>query len=201
MAADAIPRFIPEKHCTSYDAVSRTNVMPSPAEKRAILKTAVGYFSLEGNTRYAAEKIALEIGADLYALKPLKEYPRGGFGKYFWAGKSAMFKERPRLQAIRVDAAPYDLVVLGTPVWAGSYAPPLRTFFREHRLEGKRAALFACCSGGSADRCFEGLKREVPGCKVLGALRLIDPAKGDNPEEASRIIDFCAKLKTSLEIG
>lgn len=163
------------------------------------MKAAVVYYSLEGNTRYAAEKISRELGADLYELKPVRDYPRTGFGKYFWAGKSAASREKPRLQALAFDAGSYDVVVLGTPVWAGLLAPPLRTFVREHRLEGKKAALFACCSGGSADKCFEGMRREIPGCTVLGTLRLVDPAKGDKPQEASRISEFCAMLKTTLE--
>ncbi len=162
------------------------------------MKAAVVYFSLEGNTKYAAERIAEEFHADLIPLVPARKYPRGRFSKYFWAGKSAVFREAPILEACRFEADRYDLILLGTPIWAGTLAPPLRTFLRANRLEGKKAALFASCSGGSADKCFAEIKKEIPGSSVLAELRLVDPAKGGKPEELRRIADFCAKLKEKL---
>ena len=46
------------------------------------MNTAVVYYSLEGNTQYAAEKVAGELGADLIRLVPVKEYPTGKLSKY-----------------------------------------------------------------------------------------------------------------------
>jgi flavodoxin len=163
------------------------------------MNVAVVYYSLEGNTKYAAEKIAGELHADLIPLKPVREYPRGKFSKYFWAGKSATFREKPKLEANRFDAGKYDLVILGTPIWAGTFAPPLRTFVRNNRLAGKKAALFACCSGGSAEKCFEQLKKELPDCTVLSTLRLVYPTGSGKREEVGEILDFCAKLRMESE--
>lgn len=163
------------------------------------MEIAVVYYSLEGNTKFAAEKIAGELGADLIPLKPVREYPKGKFSKYFWAGKSATFREKPELEVNRFDAKQYDIVILGTPIWAGTFAPPLRSFVRKNRLAGKKAAIFACCSGGSTEKCFSQLKKELRGCSVLSTLRLVDPAGNDKPEEAEKIRDFCADLKVKLE--
>lgn len=163
------------------------------------MKFAVVYFSLEGNTKFAAEKLAGVMRADLIPLTPVKKYPMGKFSKYFWAGKSAFFREAPKLEAYSFDADKYDVIILGTPIWASTFTPPLRTFLRANRLAGKKVAFFASCSGGSADKCFEELSKEASGSTVLDTLKLIDPAKGSKPEEVRRIVDFCAKLKTSLE--
>ena len=163
------------------------------------MKTAIVYYSLEGNTKYAAEKIGKELGADLIQLMPAKAYPTGKFSKYFWAGKSATFRERPRLKPYSFDPDKYDLIILGTPIWAGMFAPPLRTFARANKLAGKKVALFASCSGGSADKCFEGLKKKLPGCTVLSTIKLVDPLKGNQAEIDKSIADFCAKLKVYLE--
>ena len=163
------------------------------------MKAAVVYYSLEGHTKYAAERIARELRADLIPLLPVKDYPKGQVSKYFWAGKSATFRESPKLEPCRFDAEGYDLLVLGTPVWAGTFAPPLRTFLRRNRLAGKKAAFFACCSGGSTDKCFEELQKEIPGCSVLATLRLVDPAEKDKPEEVQRMLDFCEKIKSEPE--
>lgn len=159
------------------------------------MKTAVIYYSLDGNTKYAAEKIATKLGADLIELTPTKEYPTGKVSKYFWGGKSATFGESPKLEAYDFDQNQYDLVILGTPIWAGTFAPPLRTFIRENELMNKKVALFACCSGGPTEKCFEQLKKEIGNSSVLSTLRLIDPLKGNQAEVDRQIVDFCAMLE------
>ena len=57
------------------------------------MKTIIVYYSLEGNTDYAAGKIANAIGADTLRINPKKAYPTGGFSKFFWGGKSALMGE------------------------------------------------------------------------------------------------------------
>ncbi|MHC1787827.1 MAG: flavodoxin family protein [Christensenellales bacterium] len=158
------------------------------------MKTAVVYYSLEGNTRYAAEKIALLLGADLLPLTPVKAYPGGKFAKYFFAGKSAVFREKPKLAAYSFAPANYDLIVLATPTWAGTFAPPLRSFLRAQDLGGRKAALVACCSGGSTDKLFSDLRGELPGCQVISSLRLVTPQRGDRQEADRAISAFCAEL-------
>ena len=158
------------------------------------MNTAVVYYSLEGNTQYAAEKIAGELGADLLRLLPVKEYPTGKLSKYFRAGKSATFGEAPKLEAYRFEPDKYNLVILGTPVWAGTLAPPLRTFLRENKLTGRNIALFACCSGGSTEKCFAQLENSIGASARLSTLRLVDPL--DNKAAADEsIAAFCTKLK------
>lgn len=80
------------------------------------MNVAIVYFSLEGNTKYVAEKIAKVLDADMIQLIPVKEYPTGKVSKFFWGGKSATFKEIPKLEAYRFDSQNYDLVLLGTPI-------------------------------------------------------------------------------------
>lgn len=46
------------------------------------------------------------------------------------------------------DVANYDLVVLGTPVWASHVSSPMRSFVRAHAAQIKRIAVF-CTQGGN----------------------------------------------------
>ena len=167
-------------------------------EKEKKMKVAVVYFSHEGNTKYIAEKIARELDAVIIPLLPVKEYPIGNISKFFWGGKSTTFKEKPKLKVYPFDAGNFDLVILGTPIWAGTFTPPLRTFLRENKLTGKKVALFVSCSGGSAEKCFAHLEKEISDCTVLSTLRLIEPVKNADPENNIRIVDFCTKLKFAL---
>ena len=64
------------------------------------MKTLIVYYTLEGNTHYAAKKIASKIGADVLRIKPVKTYPKKGFRKFFWGGKSAVMAETPELEPL-----------------------------------------------------------------------------------------------------
>ena len=80
------------------------------------MNTAVVYFSMSGNTAYAAKKIAAELGADLIEIKPEKQYPDKGFRKFLWGGKSAVMAETPKLMPYDFQAANYEQIIFGFPV-------------------------------------------------------------------------------------
>ena len=159
------------------------------------MKTLIVYYTLEGNTHYAAKKIASLLDADMLRIKPVKTYPRKGFRKFLWGGKSAVMAETPELEPYTFDASAYDRIVFGFPVWAGNVTPPLRTFIKENDLSGKRFAAFACQSGAGAEKAFEKLKTAL-GIRELDAeLVLIDPKAKPDPINEKKISGFCGKLK------
>ena len=100
------------------------------------MKTAIVYYSMSGNTKFVADKIAEKIGADVIRLEPVEAYPDKGIRKFFWGGKSAVMEEKPELVEYEFDAGQYDMIIFGTPVWASNFVPPLRTF-----IEAKWALL------------------------------------------------------------
>lgn len=79
------------------------------------------------------------------------------------------------------------------------FYPSSSDIFKRKQIDRKKVALFACCSGGSAEKCFLQLEKEISDCPVLLTLRLIDPVKNANQEDTERIYNFCAKLKMELE--
>lgn len=163
------------------------------------MKSIIVYYSLEGNTAYAAGQIAENLKADILRLETVKEYPKSGFKKFLWGGKSAVMSETPKLVPYTFHAADYDLVVFGFPVWASNMTPPLRTFIKENDLQGKRTAAFACESGGGAEKAFGKLK-EALGIESLEAeLVLIDPKAKPNDENNRKITEFCDRLKEGSE--
>lgn len=155
------------------------------------MKALVVYYSLEGNTKMVADKIAAYTGADTLCLEPEKEYPSKGFRKFVWGGKSVVFGETPKLKPYKVDLDQYDTIVVGTPVWASSFAPPLKTFFQEHDLSSKKAAFFACSTGGDASKCMERLKAQTTARTVLAELSLKDPKTKPDQENEQKIKSFC----------
>jgi flavodoxin len=160
------------------------------------MKTAIVYYSMSGNTKQTAEKIAEKISADLIELKPQKTYPDKGFKKFFWGGKSAVMGEKPKLLPYEFDSEKYDRVIFGSPVWASNVTPPLRTFIEENResLKNKALAVFMCMSGSGGEKAIEKLKSFLGVDTFDGELILIDPKDKPAVENDEKIASFCEKL-------
>ena len=158
------------------------------------MKTLIVYYSLEGNTAWAAERIAEITGAELLRLEPVKAYPTAGFRKFFWGGKSAVMAETPKLLPYEFDAGKYDRIVFGFPVWAGNVTPPIRTFVKENDLSGKRISAFACQSGSGAEKAFRKLREALGIAAFEAELVLIDPKAKPDPQNERKIEAFCSAV-------
>ena len=160
------------------------------------LNALVVCYSHSGNTAYVAHRIARLLGAKVLILEPKEQYPATGFRKFLWCGKSAVMGEAPELKTYSVDWDSVSTVILGSPVWAGTFAPPLRTFFREQAafLPGKQFAAFACSSGGAADRAIERMRTEASADSFLATLSLVDPKDKPNGEKETAILAFCETI-------
>lgn len=163
------------------------------------MRTAVVFYSLGGNTGYAAAKTAQEIGADCIPLVPVKAYPDKGFRKFLWGGKSATMKETPDLQPYGFHAEDYERVVLCSPVWAGTFAPPLRTFLKENDLRGRQIAVIACSSGGNAAKCIDGLRKEAKADALCASVSLVDPKSRPSEENERLLAGFIGELKQQAD--
>lgn len=163
------------------------------------MKIAVVYFSLEGNTKYIAENIGKELDADIIQLIPDNAYPTGKVSKFFWGGKSSVFKEKPELQSYDFNQANYDYIIIGTPLWASTFVPPIRSFLVDNKLEDKNIGFFVSCSGGNTDKCFKELEAETNNCNIIATLRLVDPYKKKNEENNTKILEFCSKFKNVIK--
>ncbi len=159
------------------------------------MKTLIVYYSLEGNTAWMAERIAAKLSADLLRLVPKKAYPDKGFRKFFWGGKSAMMKESPELEPYTAELSGYDRIVFASPVWAGTFAPPLRTFIRKESPREKQFAFALCSGGGSPDKAFAGLSKLLGMTEDVPTLHLIDPKTSPKEENDLKITEFCRKLR------
>lgn len=140
------------------------------------MKTAIIYYSLEGNMDYIAKRIGDENKCDLYRLIPKKEYPTGKISKFFWGGKSVTFGEKPALLNDKININEYDTIIIGSPVWAGTYAPPLNTFFHDYKIQSKNIILVATNSGGEAVKCFTKMRQQLNNNTILGTFDFHDPA-------------------------
>lgn len=163
------------------------------------MKTAIVYYSMSGNTKYVADKIADGIKnsgeVDIIRIESKKAYPDKGAKKFFWGGKSAVMGETPALQPYEFNLEKYDRIIFGTPVWASTFVPPLKTFINENPdIKDKEIAVFTCFSGGSADKAIDKMKKYIGIEKFEAELILIDPKDKVKEEDDEKIVEFCSML-------
>jgi flavodoxin len=158
------------------------------------MNTVVIYYSLEGNTELIANMIAKKTGADTIKLNPQKQYPTEGFGKFFWGGKSVFFKEKPKLLNKNIDLSKYSNIIIGTPIWAGSFTPPINTFLQDTKIENKNIYLFACHAGGGTEKCFKKMEDILQNNTIKKTIEFVNPGKQDNTKVEEMITGFCEGL-------
>ena len=96
---------------------------------------------------------------------------------------------------MKKPAEQYDTIIIGTPVWASSFAPPIRTFLHENEsVKEKKLAVFTCFSGGGADKAMDKMKNYIGIDKWEAELVLIDPKNNEKPEDDRKIKEFCTSL-------
>ena len=162
------------------------------------MKKAVIFYSYEGNTKFMAESIAKEIEADLIELKPKNEKKSKGFMKYFWGGRAVMRNIKPELLPLNKDIQEYDVLFIGTPVWAFSYAPALNSFLSENQFRGKKIGLF-CCHGGGKGNVFKNMKEALAGNQILGEADFIEPLKKETEIKIQKARDWAVGIVKDLE--
>ncbi len=156
-------------------------------------KVLIVYYSLSGNTKYIAEVMRESINADLLELKPIKEINSDNSMKYFWGGFQAKMKKKPKLNPITINPLEYDLLVLGTPVWAWNFSPPMRSFLSLYDLAGKNVALWLC-SGGGQGKAMEKFKNALKGSTIMGDIRFIDPLIHSPEENKTKAISWIQSI-------
>lgn len=134
------------------------------------MKKAVVFYSLSGNTQAAAKEIAEGIGADLIELKLVKPFPTEKSKQLALGGMQAMFGMKPAIQELSKNIKEYDVLILGTPIWAGTIASPVHSFLNKYQVLDKIVAVFTFSGGGDNKRCIAKLSKRLPRLKVEVAL-------------------------------
>ncbi|MGB5911130.1 MAG: flavodoxin [Promethearchaeia archaeon] len=147
-----------------------------------IEKILIVYYSLTGNTQFIAETIRDTIKADILELKPVKELSPSSSMKYMRGGYQSTTKKKPKLNEIAKNPLDYDLIFLGTPVWAWNYSPPLRSFLSMFDLSSKKVAIWTCSAGGSG-KGLERFSNALKDTEIIGKIGFREPLN-NNPEEA-----------------
>ncbi|NHJ87547.1 MAG: flavodoxin [Asgard group archaeon] len=149
------------------------------------MKSLVLYYSRTGNTKLIAETIANETKSELIEIKRQKEIKGTGFMLYFMGGFQSMTKQKTKLEEFDFDINDYDLIFIGSPVWAWNINPAIRSLLNEVQLKDKKIALFCCCAG-DATKILTALSEKLVGNTILGESQYIEPLKNDTEANVTK---------------
>lgn len=138
-------------------------------------KILVAYFSANGVTKNAAEKLAKAANADLFEIKPVRPYTDADLD---WTDKKSRstvemndLSSRPEIANKCENMGSYDVVFVGFPIWW--YVEPriIDTFLESYDFSEKTVIPFATSGGSGLGKTSENFK------KILGANTTVKDGK------------------------
>ena len=123
------------------------------------MKTLVVFYSRTGNNKKIADLIKEKIGGDIEEIIDLKN--RKGLIGWIRSGMDASLKRETKIKDIVSDPENYDMIIVGTPVWAGSITPALRTYLNRNKDKIKDYALFSVSGFGERNRKISDVIKSI----------------------------------------
>jgi flavodoxin len=158
-------------------------------------KALVVCYSRTGVTAKLAAAIAQALGCTVEMLADLKD--RSGVRGYAVAVKDALTKKLTEIEPIAHDPAGYDLILIGTPVWAGTMACAVRAYLTQTAQKLPDVAFFLTTGGSGIPKTFRTMS-ELAGKapRATLGLRTKQVRHGAPPEEVAA---FVAELTACAE--
>jgi len=121
------------------------------------MKILVVYYSRSGNSREVGKKIASKLGCDMEEIEDTQD--RSGIIGFLKSGYQAIRGKDTRLKPYNKNPEDYDLVIIGTPIWAGKPSVPISTYLKENKGKFKNVAFFCTYGGSGLEKTIEAMKQ------------------------------------------
>ena len=119
------------------------------------MKTLLVYYSRTNVTKKIAEMIQKEINCDIEEITDNDKYAgKIGFMK---GGMNASMGRTSKINPISKNPADYDLIIIGTPVWASNIATPVYTYLKKYEKDIKNVASFCTCMNSGFEKTLENI--------------------------------------------
>lgn len=150
-------------------------------------KTLVVYFSRTGYTQKAAESIAAGCGADVEGIR--EHRGRRGILGYFRSAREALKGVQADIQPVAKQPEDYEVVILGTPVWAGKISSPMRAYLVANRDKFDQVAFFCTQHASGAEKVFRDMAELCPQPALATlALNDADIRSGGHKDKVDRFV-------------
>lgn len=157
------------------------------------MKNCIIYNSYSGKTLSVAEKVHAACGGKLVEVKS-KQYS-SRITAYTLGCYRAMKGMLDPIEPETIDVSADDIIVIGTPVWAGRATPAINAAVAAlDGCNGKKAVIFATCGGKEGDT-LPVLKKALEEKGVIVAGEFVFDQKGIT--DLSQIGGMCTAIQTA----
>ncbi len=163
---------------------------PQPPSSPKIL---IAYYTSTGFTERIAAEIAHVVDFACDVEKIIESRPRRGWLGYLRCVYESIRKKCPPIVPADVELSDYDLVIVGTPIWAHHPASPIRTFLRDHASEIREVAFFCTYGGAGESDAFDEMS-QLCGSPPITSLAITDTQIGDG-SYSERLNEFVARME------
>lgn len=161
-------------------------------------KILVVYYSSSGITEKIGGLLAVALEADQEKLVDKKE--RKGVWNYLVAAKDAMMKYETEIEPPKYDPSEYDLVIIGTPVWAWTMTPAVRTYILKNKDKFKNLIFFTTSGGTTYDKVVPEMETISGKKSILSNGFFEKEVKEDSKEMIDKLNKFLENIKSSFSV-
>jgi len=155
------------------------------------MKTLIVYYSFTGLNRKFAQALSKELGFDLEELKEENKRSMEGPGAFFCVLDT--FLNNSNLMPTKSDPSQYELVILGSPVWAGTLPPAMCKYIGKNKGKFKKTAFFSV-NGMSAEKAFAKMEA-LCGAKPVKTFEIQRKNVSDESEYEKKAKEFAKVLQ------
>ncbi|MFC2024487.1 flavodoxin family protein [Chloroflexota bacterium] len=128
------------------------------------MKKLVVFYSASGNTEIVAKTIAKDLKADLCRLEEIRK--RSRFLTFLVGSFAEMRGKCIDIKPVEFNVHNYDLILLGSPIWASKPVPAINTFIRNTDLKNKEVITFLTMGGTGYEKATNNMTMKIE--KSLG---------------------------------
>jgi hypothetical protein len=155
-------------------------------------KILIVFYSRSGTTRRIASALSAALGGSVEEI--VERRNRDGFFGYWKSIIEARRRHLPDILSAKNDPSSFDLVVIGTPVWAWSVSSPVRAYLTANKDRLPAVAFFCTLGGRGSEAAFAQMQSIVgKPPRATCAITARDVAAG---REGPQLADFVGALRT-----
>ncbi len=157
------------------------------------MKTLTVFYSRTGNTKKIAQETAKLVQGDIEEI--IDEKNRNGLLGWLISGMDAILKKYTSIKQIKKNPSQYDMVIIGTPMWATNISTPIRTYIHNYKDDFKNVAFF-CTSAGNRPKDTLKMFKDMENLCGKNPVALVSFSERDiKTNSFEKINEFAEKIK------
>lgn len=173
---------------TMLAALGLTACTTHKKEEAPEKKVLVVYYSQTGATEKVAKEIQQQLNADIEAIEVENPYDGDFNATIARCQKEMESGEMPTVKPLKANIDDYDIIMIGYPVWFGTYARPIASLIESQKFEGKKVVTFCTFGSGGLQSSTSDLKAALPNAEVIEGYGVRNARINSIKEELNRFL-------------